>query len=213
MPEPGHDEIRALLTWYVSGTLPAAERARVDAHCAGCEACRGELESVRHLKGAVAAAVEARPAPAPDLFARIASRLPAAQPARPAAEATPWWSALADWAASLMTPRLAPALALGLILLQLGTIAVLATRVMRGETVSTTASGPTVPGAAGGVALRVAFQESAPERDVRAALQAAGARIVEGPSAAGFYVVVVPPGSVDALRRAPVIRFAEELPK
>jgi anti-sigma factor RsiW len=212
MPDPRHDDVQALLTWYVSGTLPAADRARVEAHCAGCEACRAELEAVRRLKGAVAAAVQTRPGPAPDLFARIAARLPAPARAPARAAAPSWWAALADRAAALMTPRLAPALALGLILLQLGTIAVLAVGVWRGGTVSTTASGPDTRVPAGGVALRVAFQESASEREVRAALQGAGARIVEGPTAAGFYVVVAPSAPAAAsLRRSPVIRFAEEL--
>ena len=46
------EEISALL----DGALDGAARARAQAHLEGCGACRHELESLRHLKGLLAAA-------------------------------------------------------------------------------------------------------------------------------------------------------------
>lgn len=212
-----HDEIVALLPWYLSRTLSRDETETVERHLRGCEGCRAELEGLARLKGAVAAAVEARPGAAPDLFARVAAR--AAAPAGRDAPTRPWWEPLVEWTRGLMAPRLAPALALGLIVLQLGALGALGTRLLLApDGLATTQSGPDAPGPAGAVALRVAFQEAATEREIRQALQAAGARIVAGPSAAGFYVVSVPAGpeaarAVEALRRAPVFRLVEEIPR
>jgi anti-sigma factor RsiW len=40
-------EVVELLGDYVEDTLPAAERARVDAHLAGCDGCAHYLEQLR----------------------------------------------------------------------------------------------------------------------------------------------------------------------
>jgi len=213
--EPPH-ETATLLPWYVAGTLGAGEAAAVEAHLRGCEGCRAEEAELRRLRTAVHAAVETRPSPSPDLLARIAARVEAAAPRRAPEPAASWWSRLVEWAGSLLSPRLAPAMALGLIVLQFGAIAVLGARLY--ETAygpaATTQGGPPPAGApvAGETRLRVAFDEAATARRIRAVLQEAGARVVDGPSAAGFYTVAGPAGAADALRRHPdVVRFVEPL--
>jgi anti-sigma factor RsiW len=50
-----HDEIRALLPWYVTGRLDDREQARVAAHLKTCRACQEELEFERRLEVEVAA--------------------------------------------------------------------------------------------------------------------------------------------------------------
>ena len=40
-------ELVELVTGYLDGALPAAERARFDAHIAGCDGCRAYLEQIR----------------------------------------------------------------------------------------------------------------------------------------------------------------------
>jgi predicted anti-sigma-YlaC factor YlaD len=220
--DTGHDEIRALLPWHLSGTLRREEAAAVETHLLACESCRVELEGLRRLQAAVRASVESRPAPSPDLFARIAARV-ATEPRRgpePARRAS-WWGSLQVWAAALTVPRLAPALALGVIVFQFGAIAVLGTRLYQGRRapVMVTQSGPeTARQAAEGLTLRVAFHEGATVAQIAAVLHETRARIVDGPSAAGFYVVAVAAGpessqaAASLRRQAAVVKFVEELP-
>jgi len=63
----GHDplmcqEFVELVTDYLEGTLPPAERARMDAHLADCDGCSGYLEDMRRLVGTL----HETPEPPPD---------------------------------------------------------------------------------------------------------------------------------------------------
>ena len=40
-------ELVELVTAYLDGVLPPADRARFDAHLAGCDGCRAYLEQIR----------------------------------------------------------------------------------------------------------------------------------------------------------------------
>ena len=55
-------EFVELVTDYLEGTLPAEERARMDAHLAECDGCAGYLEDVRRIVGTLAATPEPPPA-------------------------------------------------------------------------------------------------------------------------------------------------------
>lgn len=46
-------EFVELVTDYLEGTLPEAERARMDAHLAECDGCSGYLEDMRRLVGSL----------------------------------------------------------------------------------------------------------------------------------------------------------------
>ena len=64
----GHDplvcrEFVELVTDYLEGTLPEAERARMDAHLAECDGCSGYLEDMRRLVGSLQEAPEPPPDP------------------------------------------------------------------------------------------------------------------------------------------------------
>ena len=209
-----HDEIRLLLPWYAKDTLSATERAVVAAHTAACTACATELATIARLATAVEGAVERRPLPSPGVFSRISAqiaqetRASAPQPSTPA-----WWRRLEAWAASLMMPRFAPALALGLIVLQFGALTALGLRLAQpGGPGYVTQSGPESATPGTGTRVRIAFDERATEREIRATLAAAGATLVDGPSAAGFYVVSVADATrVDELRRAAPVRLVELL--
>ena len=61
-------EFVELVTDYLEGTLPDAERARMDAHLAECEGCSGYLEDMRRLVGSL----HATPEPPPDPHTREA---------------------------------------------------------------------------------------------------------------------------------------------
>lgn len=45
--EPTCQEVVELVTDYVEGTMPEAERRAFDEHLAGCEGCRNYLEQMR----------------------------------------------------------------------------------------------------------------------------------------------------------------------
>jgi anti-sigma factor RsiW len=211
----------ALLPWYLSGTLEAGDARAVERHLEACAACRAEREQWTRLRAALATEVESRPAPPPGLFAAVQSRI--AGQARAAAgvarRAEPWWERWAAAIFDLLPPRLAPATALAVIVLELGLLAgagVLVYRATHGPAV--TLSGPETgpPPVAGAVRLRVAFRENATAGEIGALLQRLDARIVGGPSAAGFYLVEAPPSveggaSIETLERSGLTRFVERV--
>ncbi len=218
--ETPHPEA-ALLPWFLSGTLEAGEARAVERHLEACAACRAERDEWARLRTALATEAESRPAPPPELYAAVQSRI--AGEARGAAgvarRAEPWWERWAAAAFGLLPPRLAPAAALAVIALQLGLLTgagVLVYRATHGPAV--TLSGPEtglrpVPGA---VRLRVAFRESATAGEIGALLQRLDARIVGGPSAAGFYLVEAPATvegrtPIEALERSGLTRFVERV--
>jgi anti-sigma factor RsiW len=59
-------EFVELVTDYLEGTLPAAERARFEAHLAECDGCTGYLEDMRRLVGTL----HEVPEPPPDVATR-----------------------------------------------------------------------------------------------------------------------------------------------
>ena len=101
--------IRRRLGAYQDGELSSGARDRVDAHIRGCDACRGELASLRRLRGALAVELT-DPSEAvwtafwPQVRARIAVT-PADAPADPA------WQRVWDGVRARPHLGLAPALA------------------------------------------------------------------------------------------------------
>jgi hypothetical protein len=49
-----HEEVQVLLPWFVNGSLAADEAERVEAHRAACAECRSDLGAERQLAAAVA---------------------------------------------------------------------------------------------------------------------------------------------------------------
>jgi Putative zinc-finger len=217
-------EAATLIPWYLSGTLGPDESRAVEQHLTGCASCREKVGEWRRLRPALERAIEARPAPARDLFASVISRIDASAraPVQRALAGASWWERIATAVFGVLPPRLAPAAALAVIVLQFGALAVVGTvayQAMRGPIV-TTQSGPEGrrPLRPGMVRLRVAFQDNAPGAEIRGLLQRLDARIIDGPSAAGFYIIETP-ATVDGRPAADVfqsgvgiIRFAEPLP-
>jgi len=91
------DITRAWLSAYLDGEIDARRRAAVEAHLAGCDACRQELAALR----GVSACLQAWPAPEtnPELSARFAEQLAARQSAARHPFAWPW--ARVAWAGGL----------------------------------------------------------------------------------------------------------------
>jgi anti-sigma factor RsiW len=61
-------EFVELVTDYLEGVLPEADRVRFEQHLAECDGCSGYLEDMRRLVGTLGAA----PAPPPDPHVREA---------------------------------------------------------------------------------------------------------------------------------------------
>lgn len=191
-----HAAVDALLPWYVNGTLSGDERAFVAEHVARCDRCRREIDFLRDVFAACASLPtgEAAPARAPQPPVRAAHGSLARN-----------WQATTPWIRGLLAAELAA-------------ITVLATLLV----VDVPASAPyrtlgTVsrPAATAYDQLAVTFEAAATEADIRGSLHAAGARIVDGPTASGVFVLEVPTSRVDEalrmLRAARAVRFAERL--
>jgi predicted anti-sigma-YlaC factor YlaD len=189
-----HAAADALLPWYVNGTLKGEELAFVTEHVARCERCRREVDFVRDVFAACGALSAGERGHAPTQPSVPAGRAPLANAWR---SAHPWIR--------------------GLLAAELAAITVLATLLV----VDVPPSAPyrtlgTVSRAA--IAhdqLAVTFDASSTEADIRGSLHAAGARIVDGPTSSGVFVLEVPAGRADealrALRAAHAVRFAERL--
>jgi anti-sigma factor RsiW len=176
-----HEEAERLLPWYAIGRLDAPDRAKVEAHLADCAACRAELEQEHKLRAAIVALPLASEAGWAGLRARLETAEPAPMP-RPRA---PFWRRAAT-----------PARMGWFLSAQAALIALFAL-------IATPGSQPALyqtlgtPRAAPAGNLIVIFRPDTREADLRGTLNAVGARVVDGPTAADAYVLQVP-----AARRA-----------
>jgi len=164
-----HLATEALLPWYVSGVLDAAEAAGVESHLAGCADCQAALALERRLKSEVAALpIDAAPG-----WDRLKARLDAATPAR--RPVFRGWRAMPAWAGWALAAQAA-------------LIAVFGVLIAPADYHALSAAPPP---AAGNIV--VIFRPETPERDLRAALVADKLRLVDGPTASDAYVLAAPP--------------------
>jgi len=162
-----HHELEALLPWYVTGQLEADEHARVAAHVATCAECQAEANFQRKLEAEVARL----PLDVERGWALMRQRLAANDdaPVRRGRFREAWlgWgvaATLAVVAGASWLPQTPPAQYAAL-----------------GE----------APQAKTGNVV-VIFHPDTTERQMRATLKAGEARLVDGPTAAGGYVLSVP---------------------
>jgi anti-sigma-K factor RskA len=98
MSDPQHEAFAEAAAAYALGALDASERASFEAHLATCASCQADVESYRHVSGALGAAV-APVAPPFDLKARVlANARPAFTAARPQRSSALWLAAAASLA-------------------------------------------------------------------------------------------------------------------
>ncbi len=150
-----------LLPWLVNGTLDEVEQAQVQRHVNACPACRRQVEFLSELRAGVK---DRAPADAGDLGLQRLMRSVRAQRGRRA----PRWMVPAAAAAGL------------LLVVQSLMLMHLQTERQGGYEPLSGAAGPDG-------AWLVEFAPQATEASIRALLRQAGARIVDGPSAAGLY--------------------------
>ena len=186
--DENHWELQSLLPWYVTGRLDPAEHARVEAHLARCEECQEELRFEQSL----AQNIKDLPLDVNASWRRMERRLKAEPRAsKPGPLASPWigWAVAACALAAVGVTAVAP-------------------RGQEGQYHALAAARAVTPGN-----MVVIFRPETTEREIRAALDGAAARIVDGPTAADAYVLSVPAakraGALAKLRSKTTVVMAE----
>jgi hypothetical protein len=200
-----HREAWDLIPWLVNGSIQDAGRESLAKHLAGCADCRAELQAQRALFEAMNAGplVEAMP---PASLQKLWSRIDAetAPWTRPPSARQPRRKSTALW-------RRAAAAAAVLLLGATLFAALQPGRESSAATYRTVTDPATLHP---DTAIHAVFAGDMPLAELQALLQAAGLRIVAGPTASGVYTLQVVSGAsaapaLETLRAHAAVRFAE----
>lgn len=191
-----HEATQRLLPWYLTDTLDPAEHGLVEAHLADCAECRAELASEERLR----AELVALPSPPAGDWAALRDR------ALESRLGTGWWASRGMPArVGLIAASQAAILLLGI------TVYDRLRPAPQGEYHALSA--PQTTARAGNII--VIFRPDSREQALRTTLATIGARFVDGPTAAGAYVLAVPREKRDAvladLRERPDIVLAQPI--
>jgi hypothetical protein len=195
-----HDAVQKLLPWFVNGTLDSHESARVEGHLAECEECREDFAGERRLAHEVAAL----PLNADDgwkaMRLRLADEGPVRgglAPARLAGRRVPL-----GWA---MVGSLAASLAIAAVMTSFRPTGASQQTYHTLGSAASDAQGQVV----------VLFKPDTTEQQMRVILSAQSARLVDGPTAAGAYVLHLEDAdaaaAIQALRQSQQVVLAEPL--
>jgi anti-sigma-K factor RskA len=204
------DEIEALLPWYVSGSLDAKTRARVERYMEAHPEVRAHLNLAREELEATVAGNEAIASPGPDALARLRASIAASAPRRQQESIFAQLSErLADWIGGFAPPQLGLVAAVAALVLVLQAAAI-GTLVMErvGTPTYQTAGGET---AGEGIELLVGFSEGASMGEISALLKQLGAVVVDGPRAGLYRLRLVGTGeegreaAIEALQQSGVV--------
>lgn len=193
-----HETVLQLLPWYVNGTLSKSESGRVEAHLAECAECRDELEFDRKLARDVATL----PLNVDDSWSAMEQRLAERRPDNLITGRFGFGSRSVPirWAAAASMAVAVAAVAL-VVTLQPATA----------PQQTYQALGSASPAASGQAV--VLFKPDTTEQQMRVILSAQRARLVDGPTAAGAYVLRIEQGSpetaIRALRQSSQVVLAE----
>lgn len=204
-PTFDHARVQRLLPWLLTGTLASTEQALVEQHLRACDACRRDLVWQRRVR----AAGRAGPIlpPGLDADAALARLLPRLDARRGrGAELRRWVQALAAndsrWWRPLAAAQFAVIAALAALLASTRDTGQARYRLL-GE-------GSPVLGD-----LVVSFRPDTPERELRRILVQSDTHMVDGPTAAGAYVLssrgAAPARALARLRAEPAVTLAEPL--
>lgn len=193
-----HGQTQKLLPWHATGTLAPDEEALVTAHCAECAECRADLEREIALREQVASFDPELECGWERLRGRIDARSRSASAGKTRALRRPvplGWALAAPLAVAasaalvfIGSPQPAPAPEYRLL-------------------------GSPAPRTSGNAI--VLFAAETTEHELRSALGQIGARIVDGPTASGAYVIAVSEsgrdGALEQLRKVPQVTLAEPI--
>jgi hypothetical protein len=212
-----HDAAMRLLPWLVNGTLDGEQKMLVDMHLQECRICRTELASLHALQAACADELDERlPAPA---FARLRARVASERPAAGASAGdVPLRTRLRGWLAGWQQ---APGWVRGAVIAQACLLVVVLGVSMLADPAAQPARYRTLGGAsaaavAGGEAtMLLVFAPELDQAGTQRLLMGNGARIIDGPTDAGAYVVAVDASraaaALQALRTARGVQLVEAL--
>lgn len=195
--DPAHQALQELLPWFVNGTLTPDQLDMVAEHLRGCAQCRQDVEWQRSVAAAGPAAPEGM-----DMeraMGRLMARLEPREAAAPRARESGAWRAWMPWALAAQTAL----------------IAVLALQTMApdGRQADYRVLGAGPAGASGNMV--VAFRPDAALSDLQRLAQANGARVIDGPTVTGAYVLEVAAGRqaqvAAAFKADPAVLLAEPL--
>lgn len=203
--DPEHETVEALLPWFVNRTLDRDECLLVERHLTDCARCQREADSLRELKaaygesGMVPEAAQSLRKLRRELDKPRARRLLPRLFDLPRFGRQSWL-----WVQWVVAGELAAILLLGTLLAFSG----------RQTTPYQTLGAADVPRHVAG-SLVVVFNPRATEEELRRIVQTAGARIVDGPTGAGAYVLELPAerqaAALDALRSERAVLLAQRL--
>jgi hypothetical protein len=180
-----HREMAELLPWHVTGALGAEESARVEAHLSVCAECRAELAFQQQLRMAVAdTSLDVERG-----WSRMRRQIEQDEARRfklPAWSPTGWFGrgpGVGSGATALARTSAAwGGWATASVLLVAGVVMVSSPRYHALSAKAAPTRGNMV----------VVFRPETPEANLRAALAASHARVVDGPTEAGGYVLATP---------------------
>jgi anti-sigma-K factor RskA len=185
------DEIEALLPWYVTGSLDARERARVDRYVREHPEVQAHLVLAREESDATIASNQTIAAPGSQTLDRLRASVAAAPRRRSLGAAFGnLANRFSDWIAGLAPPQLALAAAVAALLVMLQAAAI-------GALVLERAGAPTYQTAGGeqstgeSIELLVGFADTATMGDIAVLLKRLDAVVVDGPRA-GLYRLRLP---------------------
>jgi hypothetical protein len=191
-----------LLLGYATNTLPEEERQKVDQHLTECQTCRQELEEIDHLRNQVTSHFDSFPAPSPHVFERVKAITLEEEALQPKQKEkfvrhNVWIqlvTMIEEGIGALFIPRWAPSLAVMLIVVQAALLFGTLDRppgnigTSHSPRVVERSGSPTAP-MNQGILVQIAFQEDASEKHLRTVIRDLEARIVNGPSIEGVYIV------------------------
>ena len=204
-----HDIVQLLLPWADGDHLSDAEAARVAAHLSGCARCQADMAWQRRLRDAAAGTESSLDVPpAADAvdrgWAALRGRIDAdaatgrSKPLLPVRHTPPWWSGW-RWIVALQSTVIVGLAALVVVMLP--------------RDAAYRALGS--PGRAGDASIVVVFRPEASEQQIRQALRDSDARLVDGPTVTGAYLLSAAPAqhaaAIERLRHEGAVLRVESL--
>lgn len=201
-----HKTVEMLLPWFVNGTLGGDELAQVEQHLHECQQCRGEVEWLRKLQASDSDS-DAVPDASPS-FQKLLPQLDTPGRRQRLLPQRPGWADL--WRQVQPATRWSVAAAFALMLV----LGVVLLPVVKPPSLYHTlgASGAIVPARG---SLVVVFETGTTMAELNRILRVNDARVIDGPTVTGAYVVELPAGrqatALQALRQEDAVKLAEPL--